>query len=74
MEEEIKDIQNSLWKIYKNFLDDHDVQNYTRKAAAIARKYEGNRQMHSFCQNLVITWAPVINELKRKYAGEKKAC
>lgn len=67
MENDIKDIQNSLWRIYKIFLSDHDVRRYTQNAAAIVQKYQENKEMQSFCINLLISWTPVINNLAKEF-------
>lgn len=61
----VKHIQNTLWRIYKEFLEDkdHKVKDYTDKAAALVHKYSGNKDMKQFSENIIISWIPVINGL-----------
>lgn len=61
--EDIKNIQNTLWKIYKEFLVDHKVKDYTDKAATLVHQYSGKKDMRTFAENLIISWSPVINGL-----------
>lgn len=65
--ENVKYIQNTLWKIYKEFLDDRNVKEYTRKASELVHLYDGNKEMLLFCQNLIITWTPIINSLAEDF-------
>lgn len=67
----IRDIQNTLWAIYKDFLSDHDVKAYTRKANELVCKYEGDKIISSYVQNLAISWSPMINELARWFREDK---
>ena len=73
MENDIKYIQNTLWGIYKEFLIDHSVREYTRKASELVHKYDGNKEMLLFCQNLIICWTPVINRMAEVYRKEGAA-
>lgn len=68
--ENIKDIQNTLWAMYKDFMETHSVSDYNTKAKQLVDKYSENKEMLTFCQNLIITWAPVINALAEEYRGE----
>ena len=68
--EDIKHIQNTLWSIYKDFLSDHDVRKYTQKASGLVHEYDGNKEMLLFCQNLVITWTPIINTFAEEFRNE----
>ena len=61
--EDIKNIQNTLWRIYKEFLEDKSVKGYTNKAAALVYEYDGKKDMMLFAQTLILSWVPVINEL-----------
>lgn len=67
MENEIKYIQNTLWSIYKEFLQHHSVREYSRKASELVHKFDGNKEMLLFCQNLIISWTPIINKLAEQY-------
>lgn len=68
MEENIKFIQNSIWNIYKQFLDDKKVDDFTKKCSAMVDKFIAGSLEHSFCQNLVLTYTPIVNQIK---AGER---
>lgn len=63
----VKDIQNTLWAIWKGFLEDHSVRRYNEKAQELVRKYKGNEDMLLFCQSLIITWTPVIHRQAEKF-------
>lgn len=67
MENDIKYIQNTLWVIYKEFLLDFNVREYTRKASELVHRYDGNKEMLLFSQNLVICWTPIINRLAENH-------
>lgn len=68
--EDIKNIQNTLWRIYKEFLEDHKVKAYTDKAAALVHEYDGKKDMMLFAQTLILSWVPVINSLAADFRGE----
>lgn len=70
MEDEIRDIQNTLWRMYKEFLQDHDVKKYTRKARDLVDRYGDNREMYIFSQNMVVSWTPVINSLAGRFRNK----
>lgn len=65
--EDIKNIQNTLWRIYKEFLEDHKVKAYTDKAAALVRQYDGKKDMMLFAQTLILSWVPIINALAEDF-------
>ena len=67
MEDDIKYIQNTVWAMYKAFSDNHNMLEYNNQALELCRKYKNDEQMLSFCQSLIITWAPVINGMMEKY-------
>lgn len=67
MSNDIKCIQNTLWIIYKEFEEKHDVKRYTDQATALCNLYKDNPMMLNFCQNLIVSWAPVINALAEQY-------
>lgn len=68
MEEElkdgIKDIQNAFWKIYKKFTEDKNMLEYNKSVYVLLEKYRNDEFLFHFCQNLIITWAPIVNRLK----------
>lgn len=67
--EEITHIQNMLWTMYKEFLRSYDMAGYNHKAQELEEEYtgKGDRQLLSFCQNLLISWAPVMNRLAEDF-------
>lgn len=69
VDEDIKHIQNTLWAMYKEFLADRSVREWTRKGEALAREYAGKKN-RSFCENLLVTWTPVINGLAEEFRDE----
>ena len=68
MHDAIKDIQNTLWMMYKDISTSGDMTAYNRQAKELVNKYSDYDDMCRFCQNMIITWAPVINSIH----GEKK--
>lgn len=65
----IKHIQNTVWAMYKAFLSDHDMAAYNRKAGELSKEYydKGDTQLLSFCQNILISWCPVINGFAEEF-------
>lgn len=64
MNNDIKNIYNTLAVMYSDFLKDRDIKRYTKRAAELAESYSNNKMMLSFCENLIITWTPIINHIK----------
>ena len=67
MEDDIKYIQNTVWSMYKVFSSNYNMVEYNNQALELCRKYKDNAKMLSFCQNLIITWAPVINGMMEEH-------
>lgn len=67
MENDIKYIQNTIWAMYKVFSENHNMVEYNNQALELCRKYRNNANMLSFCQNLIITWSPIINGMMEEY-------
>ena len=67
MENEIKYIQNTVWAMYKTFSDNHNMVEYNNQALELCRKYRNNAKLLSFCQNLIITWSPIINGMMEEH-------
>lgn len=70
VDEDIKHIQNALWAMYKEFLADHSVREWTLKGEALVHEYAG-KKIRSFCENQLITWTPVINGLAEEFRDGK---
>lgn len=66
MHDAIKDIQNTLWTMYKNISTSGDMTAYNRQAKDLVSKYRDHDDMCRFCQNMIITWSPVINNIQRQ--------
>lgn len=67
MNDDIKYIQNTLWVMYKDFSVDFNMRKYSEQAADLCKRYKDNPLMLNFCQNLVITWTPVINTMAEEH-------
>ena len=65
--DDIKYIQNTLWAMYKVFSENHNMAEYNKQAQELCRKYRNDAKMLPFCQNLIITWAPIINGMMEAY-------
>lgn len=63
MHEKIKDIQNAVWKAYKDFRESGDMRQYNKDVQDIVRKYADYKPMLNFAQNIIISWAPIINSM-----------
>lgn len=76
MEDDIKYIQNTVWSMYKVFSNNYNMVEYNNQALELCRKYKDNAKMLSFCQNLIITWAPIINGMmeERKDNADLLSC
>ena len=59
MHEKIKDILNTIWIIFREFEETHDMEKYNQRAAELVHKYKED-ELCIFCQNLLLTWAPII--------------
>ena len=58
------DIQNSVWNLYKDFIRTKDMRQYNVGAQALVKRYESDELLLAFVQNIIISWAPIINKLK----------
>lgn len=72
MGNDIKYIYNTLAVMYKEYLSTHDMANYNRQATELRKKYLGKPILDNFCMNLIISWAPVINQLAEEYRNGVK--
>lgn len=70
MENDIKYIQNTLWAMYKEFLTSYNVRRYTQQAVELRKKYDDNSFLSCFCQNMIISWTPVINRMAEEHRSE----
>ena len=69
MHDDIQNIQNSLWKFYKQFKSDNDMESYNHNIQQLTRSFVDKPIMLSFCQNLIFAWTPVMNKLKENANG-----
>ena len=67
--EDIKHIQNTIWAMYKGYLADHDMRKYNQSAQKLAKEYlaKGDNQLLNYCQNLLISWCPIINGFAEEF-------
>lgn len=63
MEERIKAMYNDCWAIYKQYLEDRDVEQFTQRGHELVKKYGGQSDI----ANLTIWWASRINGLHEEY-------
>lgn len=70
MHEKIMDIQNTIWKIYKDQLKNHDLHESERRLGELTSKYKADKQVCVFCNHLVITWASLLVTLHQTYKEE----
>lgn len=63
MHEKIRDIQNAFWKAYKDYANTFDKCKYENDVIKIENKYRENTLLFSFCQNMAVSWVPIINSL-----------
>lgn len=63
MEERIKAMYNECWAIYKQYLEDRDVAQYTQRGHELVKKYGGQSDI----MNLVIWWSGRITGLHEEY-------
>ncbi len=66
---EIAHIQNMVWAMYKDFLSDHDMAAYNHKMEGLVKEYcgKGDRQLLSFCQDILISWCPIIQGFAERF-------
>lgn len=70
----IKRIWNVLWLAYKEYLADHDMRAYSEKAADLSHECKGaGEDIHRFCGNLIISWAPVMSGLAEDFRNGGEA-
>ena len=62
-------IQTELWCAYKACLVGGRAGVFTKRAAALVKRYEQDKALCSFCQNLIISWAPVITAVLQEQRG-----
>ena len=72
MHEKIKDIQNSVWKAYKDFRASGNMSQYNADMKAIIQRYADDKPMMNFAQNIIISWAPIINYLAEEKRNEER--
>lgn len=58
----IAHIQNTIWEIYKTFLNNHDMAEYNNRWTELMMQYRNraDEELFSFCKCQFITWEPII--------------
>lgn len=66
---EITHIQNTIWAMYKGFLEDHDMVAYNQKMEELSNEYanKDDQQLLTFVQWSLITWCPIINGFAEEF-------
>ena len=67
MGDDIKFIYNTLAVMYKEFITTYDMKRYNDQASELCKKYKDRQELLTFCQNLVVTWTPIINLLVEQH-------
>lgn len=61
--ERIKSMYNDCWKIYKDYLQDYDMDRYNRLKDALADKYGHKTDI----TDLILWFAPRINRIHKMH-------
>ena len=58
----ITHIQNTIWEIYKTFLNNHDMAEYNQRWTELMEQYRNraDEELFSFCKCQFIKWEPII--------------
>lgn len=64
----IKAIYNDCWKSFRQYTGDHDMAAYNGRSIGLMEQHKS-----SFCQNILLSFAPVVNTMHEEYMkrGEK---
>ena len=73
MHEKIADIQNSIWKAYKDYTRHRDMKQYQADMRKVGVKYQNDPVMLRFYNNLAITWTPVIVVIQQEWNRREQA-
>lgn len=70
---EITHIQNTIWAIYKSFLEDHDIKEYDRKMAELMEEYriKKDEALFSFCKCQFISWEHMIRGFAEMFRQQR---
>lgn len=62
-------IQNTIWDIYKTFLDSHDIAEYDRRWSELMEKYrnKADEEFFSFCKCQFISWEQIIRNFAEEF-------
>jgi len=66
---EISHIQNTIWAMYKAYLLDHDMKKWNDGMGKLTKEYadNGDEQLLTFVQWLLITWCPIISGFAEEF-------
>ena len=72
VEEKHKDIthiQNTIWAMYKDYLEDHDMKKWNKGMGKVTQEYykNGDEQILTFVQWFLITWCPIISGFAEEF-------
>lgn len=63
MEEQIKTIQNQIWKAYKNCLSTKDWTKFDKDICMIMKEYDSNKLLCDFIVMQAMAFEPVLKEM-----------
>lgn len=65
----ITHIQNTIWEIYKTFLNNHDIAEYNNRWTELMEQYRNreDEEFFSFCKCQFITWESVIRNFAEEF-------
>ena len=69
MHKDMTYIQNTIWNIYKTFLENQNKEEYNRKMVQLMEEYQkkGKRWLFQFCKVQFICWEDVIYEFAKEF-------
>jgi hypothetical protein len=63
MEEKVKEIQNSVWGLYKDYLSTKNVKKFTDEATKLNKKYSDDELTHMFSLSLILSYTLIVNRM-----------
>lgn len=73
MHKEISHIQNSIWNIYKEFLENHDKEEYNRGFLELMKEYcdKKDEMLLAFCKYQYISWDQTIRWFAQEFRNSE---
>lgn len=69
----IAHIQNTIWEIYKTFLNNRDMAEYNNRWTELIEQYRNreDEEFFSFCKCQFITWEQVIRNFAKEFRNSE---